>query len=130
MNRARISLVRENRIWDLRCQGYSYDAIARLVNLNPHVMSTVIRRVRRRPPVEVDPVRRGRRAGWMSDAQIEDIKTRRARGETLFSIGKSYHVDACTIWAICKGRTYKVPESEMRYPFTFGNRLVPSSTDQ
>lgn len=130
MNRARVSLVREDRIWDLRCQGYSYDQISRLVNLSPHIMTTVLRRVRRRPPIEVDPIRRGRRSGWMSDSQIDDIRTRRARGETLFSIAKSYDVDSSTVWAICKGRSYKVPEAQLGYPWSFANRLVPASNEQ
>lgn len=121
MARARISLIREDRIWDLRVQGYDYDSIGRITNTNPGTVATVVHRVRRRPPIEVDPIRRGRRSGWMSDAQIEDIRTRRATGETLFSISKSYHVDANTIGAICRGKTYVTPEQA--YPWSFENRL-------
>lgn len=121
MNRNRISLVKEDRIWSLRTEGYCYDAIARIVNTSPGALTEVIRRVRNRPPMEVDPVRRGRRAGWLSDAQVEDIKARRARGETLFSIGKSYYLDGSTIGLICRGKTYKDPETT--YPWSFDNRL-------
>lgn len=122
MARARISLVREDRIWDLRVQGYDYDSIGRITNTNPHTIGHVVQRVRRRPPIEVDPVRRGRRAGWMSDAQIEEIKARRAAGETLLSISKDFYVDPCTIGAICRGRTYVTPEQP--YSWSFENRLT------
>ena len=121
-HRARISLVKEDRIWDLRRQGYRFDSIARIVNCSPSSLTCVLRRVRRRPPEHVDPVRRGRRSAWLSDAQLDDIRARRAWGETLFSIGRSYHVEANTIWNIVHGRTYVTPEGV--YPFEFNNRLV------
>lgn len=116
----RISLVKEDRIWDLRTQGYDYESIARIVNVHPK-LTDVIRRVRRRPPLEQDPIKRGRKAGWMSDAQIEEIKRRRAEGETLRLIAKSFDVSEACIWQICAGRTYQTPESS--YRFDFSNRL-------
>lgn len=120
----RISLVKEDRIWTLRSHGYCYDSIARIVNVAPSSMTSVLRRVRRRPPEHVDPVRRGRRRSWMSDSQIADIRSRRAAGETLHSIARSYYVEISTIWSICAGRTYATPEGGTPYPFTFENRLV------
>lgn len=121
MSRRRISIVKEDRVWALRSQGYDYDSIARIANVHPS-LTQVIRRIRQRPPIEEDPIRRGRRAGWMSDAQLEDIRTRRQAGETLQSIARSYWVDANTIWSIVHGRTYKEPESS--YPWSFQNRMV------
>lgn len=119
--KGRISLLKEDRVWALREQGYDYNSIARIVNCAPKSCTAVLRRVRRRPPLEVDPVRRGRRAGWMSDAQIDDIRQRRAHGETLLSIAKDYYVDSSSIWAIANHRTYVTPEEP--YPFSFSNRL-------
>ena len=116
----RISLAKEDRIWHLRSQGYDYESIARIVNVSP-ALTEVIRRIRRRPPIEKDPIKRGRKAGWMSDAQIEEIKRRKAAGETLLSIAKSFDVSEGCIWSICKGMTYKTPESS--YKFDFSNRL-------
>lgn len=119
--KARISLLKEDRVWALREQGYDYDSIARIVNCSSSSCTLVLRRVRRRPPLEVDPVRRGRHRGWMSDTQIDDIRQRRAHGETLLSIAKDYHVESSSIWAIANHRTYTAPEEP--YPFSFANRL-------
>lgn len=124
ITRARISLVKEDRIWDLRSQAYSYDSIARIVNVAPQSLTQVIRRVRRRPPEGVDPIRRGRRRGWLSDAQVTDIHHRRRHGETLLSIARSYDLDSSTIWSITNGRSYAKPENTAPYPFTWGNRLA------
>lgn len=121
MTRSRISLAKEDRIWALRSDGYSYDAIARIVNTASSNMTCVLRRVRRRPPVDVDPVRRGRRSGWLSDAQIDDIRSRRARGEKHRSIAQDYWLDERTICSICKGRSYK--DTEAKFEFDFSNRL-------
>ena len=117
----RISLIKEDRIWDLRAQGYDYDSISRIVNVHPS-LTGVIRRIRRRPPVEQDPIKRGRKAGWMSDAQIEEIRYRKAAGETLRSIAASFDVSESCICNICKGRTYRESESK-GYTFDFSNRL-------
>lgn len=121
MTRSRISITKEDRIWSLRSDGYSYDAIARIVNTAPHNMTEVIRRVRRRPPLDVDPVRRGRRSGWLSDSQVHDIRSRRDRGEKLRTIAQDYWLDERTICSICKGRTYK--DTEAKFEYDFSNRL-------
>jgi hypothetical protein len=76
--RNRVSIVKEDRIWQLRCQGYDYDSIGSIVNCNPCYMTIVLRRVRRRPPIEVDPVKRGRRSNFLSDNQVEDIRMRQS----------------------------------------------------
>lgn len=116
----RISVAKEDRIWQLREQGYLYEEIARIVNTSPG-LTKVMRRVRNRPPLEQDPIRRGRVSAWLSDSQVEDIKRRRAAGETLFSIAKSYNMDPTSVCDLVKGRTYATPEPS--YPFDFSNRL-------
>lgn len=123
MARFRISVVKENRIWQLRSQGYCYDTIARIVNCSP-TLTSVIRRIRHRPPEHIDPIRRGRWCNWLSDAQIQDIRDRHAKGETYFSISKDYDVSEGAICKICKYKTYK--ETESKYPFSFQNRLFPN----
>jgi len=87
-------------------------------------MTNVIRRVRRRPPLEQDPIRRGRFRGFLSDGQIDDIRYRKSLGETLQELANVYHVEPSAISAIVNYRTYKEPES--KYPFSFNNRLVKS----
>jgi hypothetical protein len=118
----RISIAKEDRIWDLRTQGYDYDSIARIVNVSKS-LTGVIRRVRRRPPIEVDPIRRGRKAGFLSDSQVDDIRRRFANGERQADIGEHYGLSACAISHICCGRSYATPESERGYEFNFSNRL-------
>lgn len=124
MSRARISIYREDRIWDLRCQGYDYDSIARIVNVSPS-LTGVIRRIRRRPSMEADPVRRGRRCNFLSDSQLEDIKLRYASGQRQGDIGKLYGLSNSAISQICTGRTYAEPEPGYNYDFT--NRLLRRS---
>lgn len=123
--RRRISIRKEDRIWNLRCQGYTYDTIARITNVRPSSVTEVLRRVRRRPPFEEDPIRRGRGCGFLDDYQINDIRFSRARGEKYASIAARYHVTPQAIVAICVGRTYRQPEytADEGYPFSFGNRL-------
>lgn len=122
--RSRVSLLKEDRIWDLRSQGYLYEHIARITNLAPNSMTTILRRVRRRPPLEVDPIRRGRRCGWLSDAQVEDIRARRAAGEPLHSLANAYAMSPSAISSIAHGRSYSTTESGTPYPFSFANRLA------
>lgn len=124
ITRIRISLLKEDRIFRLRSQGYCYDAIARIVNVAPNSITAVIRRVRKRPPAHIDPIRRGRRRSWLSDAQLDDIRYRRMRGETLLSLGRRYHLSESAICSICKGRYHKVNEDAKPYPFSFVNRLA------
>jgi DNA-binding CsgD family transcriptional regulator len=121
MKRIRISILKEDRIWDLRSQGYDYDSIARIVNCSP-CLTAVIRRVRNRPSLEEDPIRRGRRRGWLSDSQLEDIRRRHKQGQTYLTIGKLYDISEHSVGFICRGDTYKEPES--KYPFQFSNRLT------
>lgn len=116
--RNRISVAKENRIWHLREQGYLYDEIARIVNTSPN-LTCVLRRVRNRPAD--DPIRCGRVRDWLSDSQVEDIKRRKAAGETYLSISKVYNMDPTSVCDIVKGRTYTRPETP--YPFDFSNRL-------
>jgi len=121
--RNRISLIKEDRIWDLRKQGYDYDSIARIANVSPS-LTKVIRRVRRRPSADKDPIKKGRKSGWMSDAQIDEIRRRRSKGETYLSIAKSFDVTHGCIWQICNGKTYVTAESDQGYQFNFSNRLT------
>lgn len=116
--RHRISVAKENRIWQLREQGYLYDEIARIVNTSPS-LTNVLRRVRNRP--SDDPIRCGRVSAWLSDSQVEDIKRRKAAGETYLTIAKAYNMDPSSVCDLVKGRTYTQPEAS--YPFDFSNRL-------
>lgn len=122
--KTRISIVKEDRIWSLREQGYCYESIASIVNIAPNSPHKVLRRVMRRPPIEVDPIRRGRGHSWMSDQQIEDIRNRRERGQTLLGIAKLYNVSTSAISNICNYRSYVEPEED--YPRVFHNRLMLS----
>lgn len=122
--RARISIVKEDRIWNLRCQGYDYDSIGSIVNCNPGHMTVILRRVRRRPPLEQDPIRRGRYRNFLSDDQVNDIRRRRANGESLLSIAKDYNVTEGSIWCIATERTYKEPANDCGYSYNFTNRLT------
>ena len=122
--RNRITIVKEDRIWQLRCHGYSYESIGRIVNCNPYYMTTVLRRVRRRPPYEQDPIRRGRGKNFLSDAQIQDIRIRRTHGETGLSIAKDYNVSETTIYLIANYKTYKEPANDSGYEYSFTNRLT------
>ena len=120
----RISIAKENRIWNLRCQGYCYDIIGRLANCNPTSVTEVLRRVRRRPSVKDDPIKRGRHRGFLSDHQINIIRRRREQGETYEAIGKSYQVNGNAIRSIALRLTYKEPEYNVGYSYDFSNRLT------
>ena len=122
--RNRISIVKENRIWNLRCQGYCYDSIGSIVNCNPVSITRVIRRVRNRPPVEQDPIRRGRLHSFLSDEQIHDIRTRKANGESAIKLADDYHVSIAAIYHITTYRTYKEPCGDGGYTYNFSNRLM------
>lgn len=123
MPRRRISIQREDRIWYLRCQGYDYDSIARIVDVHPVSITSVIRRVRRRPPLEQDPIRRGRGHSFLSDQQVHQIRMRRARGEKLLSLAREYSLTESSICRLAQYRTYQQPEV-CGYPWSFDNRLV------
>jgi hypothetical protein len=116
MSKRRISIIKENRIVSLLTQGYDRDSVARICNCGVYSIGHVLRRVRRRP-VGTNGVRLGRGHSFLSDDQIEDIRTRRAQGEILFTIAEDYEVDSTTICSIAKGRTYR--NSEEGYPFDF-----------
>jgi transposase len=121
--RRRISILRENRIWDLRSQGYSCEAIGSIVDVHPSSVGVVVRRVRRRPDEALDPVRRGRYHSWLSDFQVAEIRRRRQEGETLLSIARDFHLGEVAISRICRGETYQQPETR-GYPYSFRNRLL------
>lgn len=122
--RRRISIQREDRIWDLRCQGYTYDAIGSIVDVNPYGLTEVLRRIRRRPPLEQDPIRRGRGHSFLSDKQVESIRRRRRNGETLESIAKDYNITGVAVSLIARGISYAEPERIEGYPRSFANRLT------
>jgi hypothetical protein len=122
--RNRISLVKEDRIWHLRCQGYGYESIGSIVNCNPGYMTIILRRVRQRPPIEEDPIKRGRRTNFLSDAQVDDIRARKAKGETCHSISKDYDLSESAIWNIANHVTYKEPAYDSGYHYNFSNRLT------
>lgn len=114
MSRKRISLVKENRIWDLRCQGYSYEAIANIV-ASGNQLTPVIRRVRQRLTMGRERVR-----GWLSDSQVENIREMARTGHTYLSIGRKYGLQPSTIGAIVRERTYREPCNDKG----FVNRLT------
>lgn len=121
--RGRVSIAKENRIWDLRSQGYDYDTISRIVNIAPS-LTPILRRVRRRPPTSVDPIRRGRKRGFLSDDQVSDIKRRYANGQTQLEIGKIYDIDQTCVSKIVNGKTYVLPEYNNQSMYSFANRLT------
>lgn len=124
--RNRVSIVKEDRIWQLRCQGYDYDSIGSIVNCKPAYMTVILRRVRRRPPIEVDPIRRGRYRNFLSDAQVHDIRMRKANGESYRSIAKDYSITESAVCAIANHVSYKEPAHDSGYEYNFSNRLVSS----
>ena len=127
--RNRISIPKEDRIWDLRCQGYDYDSIARIANIPLGSTCRVIQRVRQRPPLSKDPIKRGRKSGFLSDRQVHEIRLRWRCGETQLSIAKEFGLHESSINKICSQKTYCEPCNDDTcdgYPFTFTNRLVAS----
>lgn len=119
--RGRISIPKENRIWNLREQGYDYDSIARIVNTKPGSIHRAIYRVSTRWKF---PNQRyfNRKRGFFSDDQINDIKMLYDKGWSIADISKEYEVSYQCIHAICNNRSYTTPEEG--YEFTFVNRLV------
>lgn len=125
--RSRISIPKEDRIWNLRCQGYDYDSIARITNVASGTPGAVLKRVRRRPPLHKDPVKRGRKRGFLSDRQIHEIRLRYKLGEKQTEIAKEFGLDATAISKICCHKTYLEPcddDTVDGYRFNFNNRLV------
>ena len=122
--KGRISILKEDRIWQLRTQGYCYDTIAQIVNCKPGSVPAALKRTRQRPPLVQDPVKRGRVRGFLSDDQISDIRRRKELGETLHSIAGDYHIEISSVWCIVTHKTYKEPSGDSGYPFKFGNRLM------
>lgn len=125
--RRHVSIPKEDRIWDLRCQGYDYDSIARITNVCVTTPGRVIRRVIRRPPLSKDPIKRGRRSGFLSDRQIYEIRLRYRLGEKQASIAKEFGVEPTSISKICCNKTYIEPCQDQTiegYKFNFSNRLV------
>lgn len=124
---SRVSIPKEDRIWSLRCQGYDYESIARITNVSISTPGHVIRRVRRRPPYEQDPIKRGRLRGFLSDLQVEQIRLRHRNGETLFSISKDFGIQESSIGKICRYATYIVScddHTSDGYCYNFANRLT------
>lgn len=122
-SRGRISIVKEDRIIALRKQGYDYDTIARIVNCKPGSCSVVLRRWIRRPPENVDPIKRGRKRGFLSDDQIEYIRNQYKNGVTQLTLAKQFKIDSTAISAICTHRTYQNPSGDGGYVYNFTNRL-------
>jgi hypothetical protein len=87
-------------------------------------MTIVIRRVRNRPPLEEDPIKRGRYRGFLSDSQVEDIRTRYANGESVVVIADDYQMSIDAMYRIIRKATYKEPCNDGGYPFDFTNRLT------
>ena len=122
--KSRISVLKEDQIWALRCKGYRYDLIASIVNCSPVSMTQVLRRVRQRPPVKEDPIRRGRYRGYLSDAQVSDIRNRAKYKESIGFIARAYDMTPAAISAIVNYRTYKEPCRDDVFIPNFTNRLM------
>ena len=122
--KSRISVLKEDQIWDLRCKGYRYDLIASIVNCSPISMTKVIRRVRQRPPLKEDPIKRGRYRGFLSDAQVNDIRARAKYKESIEFIARAYDMTPAAIYAIVTYRSYKEPCQDDVYIPNFTNRLM------
>jgi hypothetical protein len=122
--RGRVSIPKEDRIWDLRCQGYDYDSIARITNVSLTTPGKVIRRVMRRPPFEKDPIKRGRKSGFLSDRQIHEIRLRHKLGETQLRIAEDFGLHVTAINKICCHKTYAEDCDDNSYPYSFCNRLI------
>ena len=127
MPRRRISLLQEDRIWALACQGISQIEIAKIVGIHHASITRVVRRVRRRPPPAIDPLRRGRQRSFLSDYQIAEIRRRRKRGEPLRAIAIDYGLSCKAISRAARGRTYGQAETRERpapSQGAFANRLL------
>ena len=122
--KSRISVLKEDQIWALRCKGYRYDLIASIVNCSPVSMTQVLRRVRQRPPVKEDPIKRGRTRGFLSDAQVNDIRNRAKYKEPIGFIARAYDMTPESIYAIVSYRTYKEPCKDDVFIPSFANRLM------
>jgi hypothetical protein len=122
--KSRISLVKEDEIWNLRCQGHRYELISNLVNCSPSSINLVIKRVRRRPPIKEDPIRRGRYRGFLSDAQVNDIRNRAKHKESIQFISRAYDMTPAAIYAIITYRSYKEPCMDETFTSNFNNRLM------
>lgn len=127
--RGRVSLVKENRIAQLHEQGYDPYSIGLITNVRPGLVNTVVRRVRRRWLYPDDP-RMGRKRGFLSDREIEQIRDLRHTSKMTFAeIGKIFYgLDPGSVRAICLGITYVEPcgdrpEDEFDYTPNFMNRL-------
>jgi hypothetical protein len=117
--RNRISVTKENRIWEMRCQGYSYAQISEALGTSPY-LTRVLRRIRRRPSKASDSVRRGRRRWFLDDRQVEDIRRRVKASESVTEVSREYWLSGTSIRNIAGGKTYTRPE------YGFKNRLVGS----
>lgn len=122
--KSRISVLKEDQIWELRCQGMRYELIANIVNCSPVSMTRVIRRVRQRPPLKEDPIKRGRYRGFLSDAQVNDIRARAKYNESIGFIARAYDMTPAAIYAIVMYRSYKEPCQDDVYIPNFKNRLM------
>ena len=122
--KSRISVLKEDQIWELRCQGMRYELIANIVNCSPVSMTKVIRRVRQRPPLKEDPIKRGRYRGFLSDAQVNDIRARAKYNESIGFIARAYDMTPAAIYAIVSYRSYKEPCQDDVYIPNFKNRLM------
>lgn len=119
--RGRISLLKEDRILELRRQGYDLDTISRIVNTSRSAISVAIKRISRRW-LYPDDQHCGRLRGFLSDGQIDEIKTMRKHGYTYLTIARQYGISENAVGMICREQTYKEPADCFNY--NFGNRLI------
>jgi transposase len=102
MVKRRISVIKENRIYDLYIrQGYPAAAVANICNCSQRSVYQAVRRVRQRWQHQ-STLRCGRYHSWLSDDQVQDIRYRRSQGERIQSIAEDYEMAYNSIWAITK----------------------------
>lgn len=121
--RGRISLAKEVRIWQLRCQGYDLDTLARIVNSKPSTCGVAVSRARRHWMHQDDP-RLGRKSGYLSDQEVASIRQRHAQGARIATLAREYDMAWSTMYNICRGTSYREPCGDQGYEFSFANRLV------
>jgi transposase len=110
MAQRRISILKENRIYDLYVrQGYHAETVARICNCSRWSIYIAIRRYRRRF-LHDSKLRCGRAHSWLSDDQILDIRKRRAQGERLRTIAEDYEMSTSGIIGITKEHYYQFSE--------------------
>jgi len=109
--RRRCSIAKEDRIARLHKDGYPTESIAAIVNLAPVSVNTVLRRYRLRWKY-TEEKHYGRKRGFFSDSEIEQIVDLHKRGESILLIAHHLKVTYNCIYGIVTGRSYIIREDD------------------